>query len=74
MDLELLWLWYRLAATAPIRPLVWELTYGAGEALKKKKKSLSRQTDAGLHGQMARQQGPDARGLLGEKRGDKHTV
>ena len=26
----------RLAATAPIRPLAWELTYAAGVALKKK--------------------------------------
>ena len=25
-NLVLLWLWYRLAAVAPIQPLAWELT------------------------------------------------
>ena len=34
----LLWLWCRLAATAPIQPLAWELLYAVGAALKKKKK------------------------------------
>ena len=42
-DPALLWLWRRLAATAPIRPLAWEPPYAAAsEALKrqiKKKKS-----------------------------------
>ena len=33
-DLGSLWLWCRLAAAAPIRPLTWELPYGAGVALK----------------------------------------
>ena len=28
-DPELLWLWRRLAATAPIRPLAWEPPYAA---------------------------------------------
>ena len=37
-DLVLLWLWRRLAATAPIRPLAWEPPYAAGTALKKTKK------------------------------------
>ena len=37
-DLSLLWLWCRPAAAAPIQPLTWELLYGAGMALKKKKK------------------------------------
>ena len=32
-DPKLLWLWYRLAATAPIRPLAWEPPYVAGSAL-----------------------------------------
>ena len=32
-DLVFLWLWYRLAATAPIRPLAWEPPYAAGTAL-----------------------------------------
>ena len=36
-DPELLWLRCRLAATAPIRPLAWELPYAVGAALKKKK-------------------------------------
>ena len=29
-----LWLWHRLAAVAPIRPLAWELPYAADAALK----------------------------------------
>ena len=36
-DLELLWLWCRLAAIAPIRPLAWELPYASDAALKKQK-------------------------------------
>ena len=34
LDLALLWLWYRPAATAPIRPLAWEPPYATGAALK----------------------------------------
>ena len=30
-DLALLWLWCRLAAAAPIKPLAWELPYAVGE-------------------------------------------
>ena len=37
-DLALLWLWHRLAAAAPIRPLAWEFTYATGAALRSKKK------------------------------------
>ena len=37
-DLVLLWLWYRPAATALIRPLAWEPPYAAGAALEKTKK------------------------------------
>ena len=37
MDLALLWLWHRLAATAPIQPLAWELPYFAHVPLKRKK-------------------------------------
>ena len=33
-----LWLWHRLAATAPIRPLAWEAPHVATAALKKKKR------------------------------------
>ena len=36
-DLALLWLWRRLAATAPIRPLAWEPPYATGMALEKTK-------------------------------------
>ena len=43
-DPQLLWLWRRLAATAPIGPLAWEPPYAAGMALemakRQKKKSL----------------------------------
>ena len=35
--LALLWLWCRLAATAPIGPLAWEPPYAAGTALKRQK-------------------------------------
>ena len=34
-DLALPWLWRGPAATAPIRPLAWELPYAAGAALKR---------------------------------------
>ena len=46
-DPALLWLWRRLVAMAPIRPLVWEPPYAAGTAQemakrqKKKKKKES---------------------------------
>ena len=32
LDPMLLWLWCRPAATAPIRPLAWELPYAVGVA------------------------------------------
>ena len=38
LDLALLWLWRRLEAIAPIRPLAWELPYAMGEALEKTKR------------------------------------
>ena len=37
-DPVLLWLWHKLAAVAPIRPLAGEPPYAVGVALKKKKK------------------------------------
>jgi len=37
LDLVLLWLWYRPAAVAPNRALVWELPYASGMVLKEKK-------------------------------------
>ena len=36
-DLTWLWLWYRLVASAAIRPLAWELPCAAGAALKSQK-------------------------------------
>ena len=33
-----LWLWWRLAAAAPIRPLGWKLPHATGMALRKRKK------------------------------------
>ena len=38
LDLMLLWLWRRLAATALTRPLAWEHPYGMGAALEKAKR------------------------------------
>ena len=35
LDLVWLWLWHRLAAAAPIRPLAWELSYATGATLKR---------------------------------------
>ena len=40
-DLTLLWLWHRLAGTAPIHSLAWELPYATGAALGKKKKNYA---------------------------------
>ena len=41
-DPVLLWLWSRLAATAPIRPLAWEPPYAGGAALGKKGKKTQK--------------------------------
>ena len=38
LDPTLLWLWCRLAAAVPVRPLAWELPYATRAALKKRKK------------------------------------
>ena len=40
-DPELLWLWRRPAAVAPIQPLAWELLHAVGAALKRPKKKKS---------------------------------
>ena len=37
-DPQLLWLWRRAVATAPIRPLAWEPLYATGAALEKAKR------------------------------------
>ena len=42
-DPTLLWLWCRLAATAPIRLLGWETSYAAGAALKRQKRQQQQQ-------------------------------
>ena len=39
----LLWLWCRLGAAAPTRPLAWELLYATGEALKTLEKKIKRE-------------------------------
>ena len=46
-DLLLLWLCCRTAATAPIRPLAWELPYAVGVALKSQKKKKVSASKAG---------------------------
>ena len=38
LDLVLLWLWCRLAATALIRPVAWEPPYAIGAVLEKAKR------------------------------------
>ena len=38
----LLWLWWRLATAALMRPLAWEFPYAVGTALKRKKKKVLR--------------------------------
>ena len=43
-DPTLLWLWCRLAATTPIRPLAWEPPYTTGAALEKGKKTKQNKT------------------------------
>ena len=40
-DLALPWLCHRLAATAVIQPLAWEVPYAADAALKRQKKKKS---------------------------------
>ena len=40
LDPALLWLWCRLAAAAPIRPLAWERPCATGVALKRLKKKV----------------------------------
>ena len=44
LDPALLWLWYRLVAIAPIRPLAWEPPYAAGVAQRNSKKKKNHQS------------------------------
>ena len=45
MDPSLMWLWCRLTALAPIRPLALENPYAIGAAKKKKKKKKKRERE-----------------------------
>ena len=38
LDLAVLWLWHRQAATAPIQPLAWESPHAMGAGLKRPQK------------------------------------
>ena len=42
LDCELLWLWRRLAATAPIGSLAWKPPYAEGAALEKTKEEKNK--------------------------------
>ena len=44
-DLVLLWLLHRPAATAPIRPLAWELPYAVGSPIKTKDKKKKKNNE-----------------------------
>ena len=44
LDPALLWLWRRLAATAPIQPLAWEPPYAEGVAQENGKKTKKQKT------------------------------
>ena len=48
-DPVFLWLWHRLAATAPIRLLVWEFPYAAGLALEKTKRQQTNEPTKNPH-------------------------
>ena len=43
LDPAFLWLWCRLATVAPTGPLVWELPYAMGVALKSRKKERKKE-------------------------------
>ena len=49
-DPALLWLWHRLAPTAPIRPLAWETPYAADVALKGQKTKKKKKKKKDIHG------------------------
>ena len=56
-----LWLWWRPAAAAPIRPLAWEPPRAAGAALKKKKKRKEKKlTDIQVRTMLVCQLQPEA--------------
>ena len=49
-DPELLWLWCRPAAAAPIRPLDWDSPCAPGAAVKRKKKEKDKKKKEFAHG------------------------
>ena len=46
---DVAWLWCRLAAVAPIRPLAWGPPYAEGVALKTKKNTKNKQTSQSVY-------------------------
>ena len=44
-DPELLWLWHRPVARAPIRPLAWEPPYAAGAAQEMAKRQTKKEKE-----------------------------
>ena len=48
-DPMLLWLWHRLVATAPIRPLAWKPPYATGTALEKAKRQKKKKDIAEIY-------------------------
>ena len=47
----MLWLWHRLAATALIPPLAWELLHATGVALKRLKKKREKERGRNTFGE-----------------------
>ena len=66
LDLALLWLWCRQAATAPIRPLPWERPYAMGVALEKTKKDKKKKKKGGMESSLL--------GLLVNKHEDSCSI
>ena len=53
-DLVLLWFWYRVAATALIRPLALKPPYAAGAALKGQQTNKKRSKDLSHSGKISK--------------------
>ena len=63
LDLVLLWLWCRLAAIAPIRPLAWEPPLAMSVAIvKDKNKQTNRKKQTALGDQILASQHPNVAG------------
>ena len=63
LGLALLWLWCRLVATAPIRPLAWEPPYATGAAYGgKKKRQDGLEGPARDRGELSPEEGVDLQG------------